>query len=151
MVTISNLTSKEINKNFVDKICQTVLEGENKNYQEKNVHLNFVGPARMRKLNKIFRGQNRVTDVLSFEEKKFDFEKNIPSDFPQSPLGEIVICLRAVRKNAKRNSVPFDQELAKVIIHGLLHLLGYDHEKSVKEAKEMREKENYYLKSILNR
>ena len=63
-------------------------------------------------------------------------------------LGEMIICLREVRKNAKKIELAFEKELAKVVIHGILHLLGYDHEKSEQEEVKMQEKENYYLKII---
>jgi len=63
-------------------------------------------------------------------------------------LGEIVICLREVKKNARRFNSTFKKELVRVLIHGILHLLGYDHEKLEKEAEKMEEKENYYLSQI---
>ncbi len=77
-----------------------------------------------------------MTDVLSF---LYD------------DSGEIVICLKKVRENAKKFSFPFKTELAKVLIHSVLHLLGYEHEKSKKQAAIMGEKENYYLNLWLKR
>lgn len=130
MIEINNLTSNLIEEEFLKKVAKIVLEREKK---EGEISLALVGPGRMRKLNKKYRGKNRVTDVLAF---------------PGNGLGEIVICLREVKKNAKRFGSTFEKELAKVLIHGILHLLGYDHEKSEKEAKEMEEKENQYLKLI---
>lgn len=130
MIEINNLTSNLIEEEFLKRVAKIVLEREKK---KGEISLALVGPGRMRKLNKKYRGKNRVTDVLAF---------------PGNGLGEIVICLREVKKNAKRFGLSFEKELAKVLTHGILHLLGYDHEKSEKEAKEMEEKENQYLKLI---
>jgi len=66
-------------------------------------------------------------------------------DFKDAELGEVVVCLEAVKKNAKKLDLDYNKELARVLIHGILHVFGYDHEKSEKEAKKMRKKEEYYL------
>ncbi|MBZ9572883.1 rRNA maturation RNase YbeY [Patescibacteria group bacterium] len=129
MIEINNLTENKIDEDFIKKIADKVLKGEKK---EGNISVAIVGSGRMRKLNKKYRKKNRVTDVLAFGEG----------------LGEIVICLPVLKKNAKRFNSSFEKELARVFIHGILHLLGYNHEKSEEEGKKMREKEEHYLKKI---
>jgi len=131
MIEINNLTTVKIDKEFFKEITEKVLEGEKK--KEANLSIALVGQGRIRELNKRYRGKNRITDVLAFPNKEIG-------------LGETVICLREVKKNAKRFSSTFEKELARVLIHGILHLLGYDHEKSEAQAKKMEEKQNYYLK-----
>ncbi len=145
MVEINNLTTgpRRTDEGFLRRVAEKVLKGENKKDSELSIAL--IGQGKMRKLNKKYRGKNRVTDVLAFGEN--------PKSKIQNPkfitgLGEIVICLREVKKNAKRYETIFEKELAKVLIHGILHLLGYEHEKSEEEAKKMRDKENYYLSQI---
>lgn len=128
MIEVNNLTTSKIDESFVKRIAKSVLKEEKK---EGNLSVAFIGQGRMRKLNKKYRKKNRVTDVLAFED-----------------LNEIVICLREVKKNAKRFNSSFEKELARILIHGILHLLGYNHEKSEKEGKKMREKEEYYLQKI---
>ena len=128
MVGINNLTTVKLDEELVKKVAKEVLEGENKG--ESDLSIVFVGQARMRELNKKYRGKNRATDVLSFQ---------------GNGLGELVICLREVKKNAKRFNSAFEKELAKVLIHGILHLSGYEHEKSEKEKDKMSKKEGYYL------
>jgi len=131
MIEINNLTTvQRIDEEFLKKIAQKVLEGENKKASELSIAL--VGQGRIRELNKRYRGKNRITDVLAFQNKEIG-------------LGEVVICLREVKKNAKRFSSTFEKELARVLIHGILHLLGYDHEKGEEETQKMKEKEDYYL------
>jgi probable rRNA maturation factor len=83
----------------------------------------FVNDAAIRKLNRQFRGQNYATDVLSFptEAERFEIEN-------QSGLGEIVISAERAAIQAKENGLTFDNEVQQLILHGLLHLCGYDHE-----------------------
>lgn len=151
MIEINNLTTVSINEDFLKKIAKKVLEGE-KARKEVNMSIALVGPGRIKKINKRYRGKNRITDVLSFSEFKIELGQFKVGDLKKTrDLGEIIICLREVKKNAKKYKLEFETELARVLIHGVLHLLGYDHEKSGKEAKEMEEKQNYYLsKSLTN-
>jgi probable rRNA maturation factor len=135
MIEINNLTTVSVNEEFLKKVAEKVLEGETAvqktGTRNKDLSIALVGQGRIRELNKKYRGENRVTDVLAFGDN--------------DGLGEIVICLREVKKNAKRFKSTFEKELAQVLIHGILHLLGYDHEKNEIEAKKMEEKQNYYL------
>jgi len=149
MVEINNLTTVSIDTEFLEKIVQGILKEEVG--REKQVSLAFVGPGRMKQINKRYRKKNRVTDVLSFPESKLDFDNFSIKGFlkEKDSIGEIVICLKEIKKNAKRYKVDFKAELARVLIHGVLHLLGYDHEKSEEEAKKMQKKEEYYLSKFL--
>jgi probable rRNA maturation factor len=83
----------------------------------------FVSDAAIKKLNKQFRGKNYATDVLSFptEAEKFETES-------QSHLGEIVISTQRAAAQANENGLTFKNEVQQLILHGLLHLCGYDHE-----------------------
>ena len=85
----------------------------------------------MRELNRTYRGIDRTTDVLSFPQSE-------GPDF--SILGDIIISVDTARRNAKTHGITLKMELKKLIIHGILHLLGYDHKKK-KETQIMREKE----------
>ena len=143
MIEINNLTEVEINQDFIKKIVREVLKKEKK---EGNISIAFIGPGRMRKLNKKYRGKNRVTDVLSFPEIKVSFEKFFKEELKKTKsLGEIVVCLRAVKKSSQELNIPFEKELTRVLVHGILHLLGYAHEESEKETEKMREREEFLL------
>jgi probable rRNA maturation factor len=85
----------------------------------------FVGMAEMKRLNKTFRRKNRVTDILSFEGED------------ENSLGELVICLDVIRTQAAEHGLSMSEELGYMILHGVLHLLGYEHEKSASKAKRM--------------
>ena len=158
MIEINNLTTNPVDEEFLKKIAKKVLEEELEISKYRNIELSIalVGQGRIKELNKRYRGKNRVTDVLAFGEnskwgpnKVWEGGGRVGVQIPNSKikgLGEIVICLREVKKNVKRLSSTFEKELARVLIHGILHLLGEDHEKSKTEAERMREKEEYYLR-----
>jgi probable rRNA maturation factor len=80
------------------------------------------GPA-IKKLNHQFRGKNYATDVLSFPVQPERFEKRLEKN-----LGEVVISLDRAAVQAKENGLTFTNEVEQLILHGLLHLCGYDHE-----------------------
>jgi len=131
MIEINNLTTTVVDEDFLKKTAKIVTDGEKKKAIELSIAL--VRQGRIRELNKRYRGKNRVTDVLSFS---------------YDGSGDIVICLGEVKKNARRFGTTFEKELSKVLIHGILHLLDYDHEKNEKEAEKMRKKEEYYLSQL---
>ena len=148
MIEINNLTTNQIDEEFLKNVCQKVLRGE-KLKNETGISLALVGQGEMRKLNKKYRNKNKITDVLAFPELKMLTERFKIGSFQKTRgLGEIVICVREVKKNAKKFNSTFEQELKKCLIHGILHLLGYDHEKGEKEAEKMREKEESYLNKM---
>lgn len=148
MIEINNLTTNPVDEDFLKKIVSIVLEGE-KIVKEVELSIALIGPGRMRKINRRYRGKNRVTDVLAFPESKILLEKfKVGVAKKVQGLGEVVICLREVKKNAKRFNSSSEKELARVLIHGMLHLLGYNHEE-IKEAKKIKEKEDFYLSKTL--
>jgi probable rRNA maturation factor len=83
---------------------------------KKELVVVFVDAKEMRRMNKTYRGKDYATDVLSFE-----------SADPSS-LGELVLCLPVIRSQSKRTGLSARGELGYMIVHGVLHLLGYDHE-----------------------
>jgi len=121
MVEINNLTVNKIDSEFLKKVAKIVLKGENKMSMELSIAL--VGQKEIKELNKQYRRKNKPTDVLSFA-----YDKN---------LGEVIICPIQAKK-----------ELERVLIHGILHLFGFDHEGTERKALEMEKKEKYYLSKI---
>ena len=82
----------------------------------------FVSDRAMRELNRQWRGKRETTDVLSFPTQQDAFEK-----LEGSTLGDIVISVEQASRQAKENKLSFDSEISQLILHGLLHLCGYDH------------------------
>lgn len=144
MIEINNLTQSKVSDVLVKTAAENVLKGEGFS-PASIVSVAFVGPGRMRKLNKTYRGKNKTTDILSFPESKVAFGKfKIGKLEKIQGLGELIICLREVNKNAKKFNISTDKELVRVVIHGVLHLLDFDHEK---DSGEMFKKEITYLEN----
>ncbi|MGB9891008.1 rRNA maturation RNase YbeY [Thermodesulfovibrio yellowstonii] len=101
----------------------------------------FVGDKKMKELNSKYRGKNSVTDILSFP-----YLENEPSG--NLFLGEIIINPKKVFSQAKQYNKTFWQELDRMLAHGILHLLGYDHEVSDSEARKMRKLEQKILSNL---
>ena len=137
MIEINNLTSFAVDKKLLTGVAKKVLKGENR--ERESISVALVSKEEIKKLNKQFRKKDTPTDVLSF---------NLKSN-PKDVLGEVVICPEAVKENAKKFNFTFKEELVKMLVHGILHIAGYEHEQSAKEAKKMEAKELYYLSRIL--
>ena len=92
--------------------------------RQKMLTIAFVSNRKMRQLNRDFRGKNATTDVLSFpaEQDSFDFAENTDN------LGDIVISVEQAQEQAIDNNLTFELEVKQLILHGILHLCGYDHE-----------------------
>ena len=90
--------------------------------QDRSMSLVFISDRRMKELNSFFRGKDSTTDVLSFphEPDEFDTDKN--------NLGDIVISAEQAERQAKENGLTLENEIKQLILHGVLHLCGYDHE-----------------------
>jgi probable rRNA maturation factor len=106
------------------------------NQSKNQVVLIFVNDQRMRHLNKTFRGKRKTTDVLSFSYQKERFLKDMGS-----PDGEVVISLQQAKRQADDAGIPLFDEIVNLIIHGLCHLKGYDHEIGEREASLMKKVE----------
>ncbi|MBU0645972.1 rRNA maturation RNase YbeY [Patescibacteria group bacterium] len=111
-------------------------------HKDFQVSLAFVSPARIKILNRDYRGQNRVTDVLSFA-----FQKASSAQADQL-LGEILICYPQAKKNAQADGLPVQQEINRLIIHGLLHLFGFQHH-TAKKAEQMFKLQEQILNQIV--
>ncbi len=85
----------------------------------------FLDAAAAKRLNKKFRGRDYATDVLSFPGMESGW------------LGELVICPQVIERQAREHELSFKTELGYMVLHGLLHLLGYDHETSRREELRM--------------
>lgn len=110
-------------------LSELVLDAEGLD-EDTGVALVLIDEQQMTELNVAHMGKEGPTDVLSFP-----IETALPgspparlSGGPPIELGDIFIAPSVVRRNAERQDVPFEDELALMVVHGLLHLLGWDHE-----------------------
>ncbi len=112
--------------------------------READLSIALVGNSQIQELNARYRQKNEPTDVLSFA-----------SGEPLFPhiemLGDVVISVEQARKQARKKKWSLEQELEILLIHGILHLLGYDHERSQSEAKIMRAMEKKLRRALCDR
>ncbi len=90
--------------------------------KSKTATIAFVSDWKMLGLNKTFRGKNLTTDVLSFPFEADEFETG------ENNLGDIIISVEQAQKQATENNLKFEAEIKQLILHGILHLCGFDHE-----------------------
>lgn len=141
-VEVRNLTGFDIDKILLGKIARKILKSEKKTGYAVSVV--FVNKHEIKTLNKIYRKKNCPTDILSFG---LDIGPRIYAT--EKYLGELVICPEKIKENAIRFKNAFRNELKLVFIHGLLHLLGYDHEKGTRKALVMQTKQDRYFADFL--
>ncbi|WP_100488631.1 rRNA maturation RNase YbeY [Sporolactobacillus pectinivorans] len=105
---------------------------------EVECSLTFVGNPRIQEINREYRGIDRPTDVISFalEEIADDEVPILPEEGEPRVLGDIIVSIDKAREQAAAYGHSFERELGFLVVHGLLHLLGYDHT-SETEEKEM--------------
>lgn len=111
-------------------------------YHQSELSILFTDDNHIAELNRRFLKREGPTNVLAFSMRGDD------KDPDTQMLGDVVISLDAAMRDAKRDDVSFDETIDRLLIHGLLHLLGYDHEISDQEARRMEEETERLLKTI---
>lgn len=125
--------SESFFKKIIEATLATALAGQAK---PKAKHLEFsvtlVGEKKIRDLNRTYRRKDAVTDVLSFP-----LGETPVAGYTSNGSGDLFLCLSYARAKAKREGVSLKRMMAWMTVHGTLHLLGYDHERSSKDEKKM--------------
>ena len=106
-----------IYKSFCEQLPNLIHDASRKHFS-----VAFVSDRRMKELNGLFRNTNTTTDVLSFPHEPDEFDPD------RSSLGDIVISVEQAVRQAKENDLTLENEIKQLILHGVLHLCGYDHE-----------------------
>ena len=127
MIELDNETSFDVDENFINTITSL--------FTEKEIELLVVEDEEMKTINREQRDIDKSTDVLSFPYE----------EMPMAPLGSIIISLNYVIAKSKELGHTQNDEFALLFIHGLLHLLGYDHEV---DNGEMREEEKRLIEKF---
>ena len=139
-----HLRSMAVGRSRVLELAQAVLAliGE----PSADLSVSFVGDRRMRRLNRHFRRKDRTTDVLAFAFR----EARAPHGFSRTAahLGDVVIALPTAQRQAKAGSRSLEEEIIALLIHGVLHLCGSDHERSRAEALRMQRKERHLRRRL---
>ncbi len=139
-IEVNNKSKSPIKKSIIQKTVFFTLENCGVNFlSTKNISISFafVSPEEIKELNRIYRKKNKATDVLSFAEFKSqkDLKKSKDEDLF---LGEIILCYNDIEKYVFHNKkeISLERELAEVISHGVLHLLGLRHGRKMFEIQE---------------
>lgn len=140
-VEISNLTEEKVDEELIKLVVNAT--SDKLGVKDSIVSVTFIDNAEIHKINKEYRGVDRETDVISFAflEDETDPEMDIDN------LGEIYISLEKAHSQAKEYGHSFKRELSFLLVHGLLHLLGYDH-MTQEEEKEMFSLQEEILSSL---
>jgi probable rRNA maturation factor len=127
---------KELSEVAVQRVTTAVLKGERRKAQ---VTVTFLGPTRMRALNREHLGHDRTTDVISFA---------LPT--PDGGLvGDVYVCRAVAASQAKALGVPLREELVRLVVHGTLHVLGHDHPAGAGRTRSaMWRKQERYVKRL---
>jgi probable rRNA maturation factor len=122
-------------RSFAETLCEHVHEAFGSTFATA-----LISDRRMRELNSLFRGKSETTDVLSFPHAADQFDKSdaltqagangqTPKGVTLTFLGDIVISAEQAQRQAKSNRLSLEREIKQLILHGLLHLCGYDHDR----------------------
>lgn len=127
---------------FARRVCRDVLRAVNEGASELSVAL--VHDDEMHRLNRDYRGKDRTTDVLAFALREGE------GTAVQEPglLGDVVVSVPTAARQATERGHALDREIAELLVHGILHLLGYDHERSPAEARRMFREQRRVLDAI---
>ena len=138
------LVRSQLRRTRLDQLClarlaQAVLSSVGEKKADLGILL--VGDRSMRRLNRDYRKKNRTTDVLAFPMRE--------GPGPSSALmGDVVISVPTAAQQARQLGRSLDEELTILLIHGILHLCGYDHERSNREARRMQQRERWVLRRL---
>ena len=138
---LTNLTNEKVDLQLLDKVVCKVSELLNVN--NSFVSIVLTDNRHIHEINKTYRNIDRETDVISFA--FMDNDENIKSDI--TDLGEIYISLEKAHSQAEDYNHSFEREICFLLVHGLLHLLGYDH-MNEKDEKEMFGLQDEILSSL---
>lgn len=133
--TKNTIFTKEEIREFIDKIMQEL-------EQEGLVSVHRIKDEKMKKLNSEYRDKDETTDVLSFA-----MNEGLEVKQKQKDLGDIFISIPQIKKQAQQRDINEKEELKRMLVHGVLHLLGYDH-KEEEEAEKMFSQQEELIKKL---
>ena len=133
---------KKLSSRKIKKIALTILELVG----EKNAELSLalIGNLEIKKLNARYRKKDYATDVLSFPVEGIVLKET-------RLLGDVVVSVEKAVEQARAHGHSSEQELVKLLIHGIVHLIGYDHERSARDARAMRRVEKSIYRQLCER
>jgi rRNA maturation RNase YbeY len=143
-VTVSGPARRpRIDRRRIGRRARIVLRTIGRSAAELSVVL--VDDAAIRRMNREYRGKDRATDVLAFSLLEGE------GAGVSAAIGDVVISTATAARQARENGLSLGEEMDRLLVHGILHLVGYDHERSRAEAERMRRKERECLRALATR
>lgn len=144
-VLLDNKTDVEkFDNNFFSSVAEIFFRNINLGNDFIEISLLVLNNKQIQEINRLYRDIDKPTDVLSFP-------MNEDKEIKTNMLGDIVISLEKCKSQAEDAGIDLSREIANVYIHGLLHLLGYDHEKDTEEEKKMFDLQEKVLSNVINK
>lgn len=122
----------KIDRNGLLRLIENALAGLGP--PDSEISIMLVNDDKIRALNKEYRGKDKATDVLAFPQ-----DEEATGDKGGPLLGDVVVSVETARRQAREHYLSDEEELLLLVVHGALHLLGYDHDGSIKDKKKMQE------------
>ena len=141
-----NIPETEDYNGLIDMVLGECFKEENLLDSKLYISVILTNPDEIQRMNKEYRKIDKTTDVLSFPMYERDEIPNLNKEI-EEPIGDIVISVERVRKQAKEYEHSFERELSYMLVHGFYHIMGYDHMEEM-EKKEMRAKEDVILNRL---
>ncbi|MBF0312980.1 MAG: rRNA maturation RNase YbeY [Oligoflexia bacterium] len=148
---------EQLLQQLIRRLCKAVLQ-EKWFLQQKlgtvMCHVWVVGAKRIQGMNKVYRRKDKVTDVLSFpqyDQQWWNSSLKKRKAHPCMHLGDVVVCYQKALQDAKCFGISFEEEIATLLVHGVLHLVGFDHERSKLEEKRMFSLQEKLVNTILKK
>lgn len=138
-INLKNDTEREIDSKKTRVMIEKILDDFLKDSSEKTINLLLTNDGEMKKYNEKFRHKEGPTDILSFE-----------YGLDQEVIGEIIISLETIEKHAKELDESFEEEFYYILIHGVLHVLGFDHIEDEEAEKMDKIQDEYFEKLFRN-
>ena len=148
MITIKNNIKKiKVSEKKIRELVTQILKILN--YQDFDIGIWFTTNATIKKYNKKYRKKNKATDILSFPfHTQLKAGEKIRIHTPdEKNLGDIMLSLEHAQKDAREAKRPFNDHIKMLLVHGICHLLGYDHKTDI-DYKKMQTKETSILKKL---
>ena len=144
MVRLDNSSEVKINdeiKNIILKTAKKVLSMEESDNCEVSIYI--TNDKEIQELNKVYRNVDAPTDVLAFAMREGE-----DGELNREILGDVIISISTAEKQANEFGHSLETEIALLVAHGILHLLGYEHEDDYSQSSEMKQKEMLVLKDL---
>ena len=144
MVSVELDVAEDVDTTALRELAERVMTGEEV-AAETALNILITGDEQIRQMNREFLGIDEPTDVLSFPDEADDFVQGVATDVL---LGDIAISLPTALRQASANAMPVELELSHLLVHGILHLCGWDHVDSEDSETRMRAREEWYVPGV---